>query len=488
METKTKSAVSWEHIQEQLGLTIPNLQGGHSGATRQPAYGSDNTLSQLMMRKCVDGERTNHLTKLIGVLVATGYGASEVLTRCHRWNSRNDQPLDDKKIVATCESIILSDQQNHPERYRHLQQVKPLFDLQAGRIDRYFSTTPSARRWVVNDLIVLGKSGSVVAPGGYSKSQWLLQLGVSVATGALLAGHWVMGETGGVLMLCAEDDEEEIHRRLHKIKSHFVESGQTAQLKGIEERLHIFSTIGTDTLLTKREVAGEVNATTVVERIALLASEIANLKLIVIDPASRFRGGEENSNEDATRFVEALEVLAKKTNATVLIAHHTNKGSSTNSIEPGQGASRGASALTDGLRLQINFHALSDQQLKQMNISRETKNRYVAVTVTKSNYSAFPEAVILERGDGGFLNAVSAVNSLRRHEDELIGRVLQVIAKHGKPISAREIEDRYGGLDTALNIPKAKTRSIIKLAVERGLLAGGNRKSLVLTAAGLSLV
>jgi len=70
-------------------------------------------------------------------------------------------------------------------------------------------------------------------------------------------------------------------------------------LASLQECLYIFSTIGTDTLLTKKGLTGEVSATVTVDRIAALAKQVPDLRLIVIDPGSRFRGGEENSNEDA---------------------------------------------------------------------------------------------------------------------------------------------------------------------------------------------
>ncbi len=116
-----------------------------------------------------------------------------------------------------------------------------------------------------------------------------------------------------VIVFFAEDDDDEIHRRLHRIQNHLTMAGHGTALAPLKDRLFIFSTIGTDTLLTKKGHTGEVSATVTVDRIAALARQVPYLRLIVIDPGSRFRGGEENSNEDATRFVEVLEKLATST-------------------------------------------------------------------------------------------------------------------------------------------------------------------------------
>src|SRR5690606_14169428 len=97
-----------------------------------------------------------------------------------------------------------------------------------------------------------------------------------------------------------------------------------------------------------------VRQTEIVEQLLCVTKAIPDLKLIIFDPVSRYRGGQENSNEDATRFIEAAERIAKATGATVLLLHHANKGSMS-AEERNQNAARGASALTDGARWQMNL-------------------------------------------------------------------------------------------------------------------------------------
>ncbi|CAN7266698.1 AAA family ATPase [Acidovorax sp. LjRoot38] len=488
MNSTTTPFYTWAELAQKLGLTTQAAKPRRTPKSHVSGAIAGTTLAELMQRQCVDGERTQHLTRLIGTLLATRIPAGKALEQCHVWNGQNLEPLDDDKIDSTFSSILATDQRNHPERYPGLQVGEPLFDLSAGRIDRYLATDPPPRRWLLKDLIVLGKVGAIVAPGGSSKSQWLLQLAVGVASSLPVAERWEIGESGGVLVFFAEDDEDEIHRRIKRIIGQFKLAGHATQLAGIEERLHVFSTIGHDTLLTKRETTGEVSATCIVRRIAALAGQIENLKLIVIDPASRFRGGEENSNEDATRFIEALETLAKHTGATVLIAHHTNKGSYGGDGEPGQGASRGASALTDGLRLQMNLSRASDKQLGAIGASKDQASRYLAAKVTKTNYSAYPPPVILERLDNGYLTAVSAAQAQQRAETAAILRIVAVLMQQPKPITARHLEDRFGGMTGQLNMPKHEVRRIVQMATTRGVLTGGERKPLTVTEVGHAIV
>jgi RecA-family ATPase len=479
----TPATVTWDQLQQQLGLstqpTMPRKRHGLTSPTSMPGA----TLEQLMQQRCKDGERTAHLVQLVGSLLASRFGLDETIEHCRRWNQNNLPPLGDDKIDRTCESIHTIDQRNHPERHPELLKDEPLFELGAGRIDRYLCTPPPPRRWLLKDLVVLGKVGAVVAPGGSSKSQWMLQLAVSVATGITLAEHWEVGETGGVIVLFAEDDEDEIHRRLHRIQNHLTMAGHRAALALLAQHLSIFSTIGTDTLLTKKGHTGEVSATVTVDRIAALARQVPDLRLIVIDPGSRFRGGEENSNEDATRFVEALEKLAQQTGATVMLAHHANKNSATTG-DVSQGASRGASALTDGLRWQMNLNRPTEAQARTFNLPTDAMGRYVAATVTKTNYSAFPAPVLLERGQDGYLSAVSATQARRNMDTTSIAAILRVLGTEHKPMSARGLEDRHGGVRRALKMSKERVRDMVKLAIERGYLDGGDRKPLTITPIG----
>jgi len=60
-------------------------------------------------------------------------------------------------------------------------------------------------------------------------------------------------------------------------------------------------------------------------------------------------------------------------------------------------------------------------------------------------------------------------------------RVVAILSQQIRPISARTLEDQYGGTDNILRMPKHQVRDIVKEAIQRGLVEGGGRKPLVLT-------
>src|SRR5690606_27337581 len=138
------------------------------------------------------------------------------------------------------------------------------------------------------------------------------------------------------------------------------------------------------------------------------AEQIPALKLIVLDPVSRFRGGDENSNEHATRFVEAVETLRARIGATVLMPHHMNKDglrAGTERLNPE--SLRGASALLDAVRWAGGMATLRKDAAAEYGIEPEEAGRYVRLDVVKNNYAAPWEGLWLRRERGGILCPVS---------------------------------------------------------------------------------
>ncbi|MEJ7667586.1 MAG: AAA family ATPase [Casimicrobiaceae bacterium] len=346
-----------------LGLRGPGRSSAEDGksASNQDEY---ETVSEAdFLRSCRDGDRTQHLVRLAGYLIGEGLSPVAAIKALLAWNSINEPPLPDQKILTTVASIARTHARNHPVAESL---DTPLFDLNAASVQRFIGKPVPERDWVLENCLPLGKVGLVVAPGGTGKSQLMLQLAYAVAGGDDSYSPWKPGPVGQVLLIGAEDEEDEYHRRFERLMRASASSSDAAEvLKNITENLFIVSRVGQNNLMT-RDAGGEVVPTDLVERLAKTVKPLKNLRLIILDPVSRFRGGEENSAEDTTRFVEAAEALVKLTGAAVLLVHHTNKASYQGS-DQSQGASRGSSALTDGVRLQINLGTPAPNELKLLN-------------------------------------------------------------------------------------------------------------------------
>lgn len=440
-----------------------------------------------------DGERTQHLTSMAGQLLAAGCTLGVVESACLAWNSTCTPPLDVSKVIDTCRSIEQGDRLKHPERARKRDQLagqplQPLFDPAEARIGPFLAAKPPPMRWLLSDFLPMGITCGIVSPGGVGKSQFLMQLAYSIATGIPLAGHWKVGESGSVLMLCAEDGANEIHRRVHKIHGQAGSALSPTQQSQLRDRLLVRSTIGQDTLLTASEGRGEVTRTTWPERLVMTVQAIPDLKLIIMDPASRFRGGEENSNEDGTRFIEALEYISQCTGATVLIAHHANKSVHSSQDGANQSHARGASSLVDGLRWQLALTTIGKQNGKHYRDQLlANPGHYLEAALVKTNYTAPQEPVLLRREDDGYLQGVTAVAAHTGPSPALM-QLLSLVANAKQPLTAKSIEQFYCGPGKPIAMAQKAARELIREARDSGLINGHGRQPVKINQTGLALL
>jgi hypothetical protein len=129
--------------------------------------------------------------------------------------------------------------------------------------------------------------------------------------------------------------------------------------------------------------------------------ENQDIKLVILDPASRFLGPQcEIDNSAATDWVAAVSALTQiESKPTIIASHHTNK----TAIRPINGAkdaifdqsiTRGASALVDGVRLVLG-----------MQRKKENKDWTILFKIFKTNVCDVGEPIELtiDRKNGGIL-------------------------------------------------------------------------------------
>lgn len=348
--------------------------------------------------------------------------------------------------------------------------AEPLFDIGETSVAGFLKTPPPPRKYLLEQCLPIGKTGLLVGMGGVRKSQFMLQMQIAIATGKPLCGNWPIGERGNTLGLYAEEDTEELHRRLYCA----VAEVSKEEKKLIEKRVHIKSMSGIDNQMVSKEDFSGVVITDFVYRLIVTANQIPNLKLIILDPASRFRGGDENSSIDTTRFVEACEIVAKGTGATILIVHHVNKASM-NASEQSQAASRGSSALTDGVRWQMNMSVMSTAEAKAFDVQEKHRKTYVKAEVTKNNYAPPQEgAVWLELTfPHGILKRVEMTMAADNKSADKITKIVNKVAEEatkGKEYSKSGFAKEYGGAGGIFEIGDKGLRGLVEQAIEEGLL------------------
>ncbi len=352
---------------------------------------------------------------------------------------------------------------------------KPLVDPATVGIGSMLDTEPQPRRMLIPKVLPAAIAGILGGAGGVSKSTLLLQLLVSLA-----AKHEFLGlqieSPGGGLLIATEDEREELHRRLLDIVRAYELTREQIEL--LRERLFIVSRVGADNRLTA-VVDGECVQTSIGPAIAALVDHLPALRIICLDPASRFRGGQENSNDDSTRFVEAIERLRADTGAAIILPHHMAKGATIGGAERlSQDAIRGASALVDGVRWAAAMATLRRDEAEDYGVAPEDAGRFVRFDVVKNNYCAPWPGMWLERTDGGVLVPTTlerrrSERQQERAEDryrEVLPRLVQLVRNEqesGHPMTRRRLRD-YAGKAGLFGVGDQTLRGILERAIGEG--------------------
>lgn len=362
------------------------------------------------------------------------------------------------------------------------------FDLKAANVADLLVTDPPVREWLVAERFPKGVVGLLAAAGGTGKSMATLQLAFSICTGL----PWLempIEQTGAVLMFSAEDDREEIHRRLKsvaKLYSDDVDPFDSAAFEPyrakVAERLYVFDRVGRDNRLTAK-VSGELQRTAFVRQVIEVAEQVPDVALIVLDPLARFDGGDPNDNADSTRLIECAEEIRKATGATVLLPHHVNKGSLKDTAS-GQEAVRGGSGLVDGSRWVGLLAGLrAEVAEKDYGIPPEEAGQYVRFTTPKANYSAPWGGAWLRRIAGGALvptelKPARETKQEQKAEDRYTAflitakEMIRKAVENSDPLTARKLRS-YAGTSGVFGMGDQSLRGCINRALEEGAVIKG---------------
>src|SRR5437773_1600427 len=213
-EARSKCGRTVSDVARALGLDLSAAADTHqrgsaaNDSSYLPIAGAD------FFRVCRDTERTAHLTSIAGYALGRGLDVKAAIGLCLGWNARNEPPLDETKVRDTVASIARTHARNHPSQEAD---DTPLFDLDAASVARFIGKDVPPRDWVLEDWLPRGKTALLVAPGGTGKSQLVLQLGYAIATGLDKYSPWKPGRAGQVVIIGAEDEEDEVHRRFERL-------------------------------------------------------------------------------------------------------------------------------------------------------------------------------------------------------------------------------------------------------------------------------
>lgn len=245
-------------------------------------------------------------------------------------------------------------------------------------LDSLDTVKPQPIEFTVEGLLMRGRAHLLTGLGGASKTTFLAQIACGIASGYPVLG-WPIQEAGDVVLVLAEDTNEDAQRLVHDVlkTQPLSESEKSEACK----RLHIFAAAGSDCTIVG---PGPSDSHSRLEDLIAFCNSLPNIRLIGLDPAIALSKGRELDELDQRELANAVEKLAIQTGASVVLVSHAAKSVQYQN-EIGSHYSRGSGALTDALRLEMLLRVMTTKEARSFGIQEDDRQNYVRFQVTKAN-------------------------------------------------------------------------------------------------------
>lgn len=276
------------------------------------------------------------------------------------------------------------------------------------------------REWIVRDLIPAKTVTLLSGDGAAGKTTLALQLSAARA----LAKDWLgtLPQPGRTLFLSAEDDEDELHRRLDSIRLHY---GATFDdLEGLQ----LVDLVGENAVLGEISKSGIIQATALFDAVTG-AIERAQCDLVVIDALADAFAGDENNRGQARQFVGMLKRPARAYGCAFLCLAHP----SLNGLNSGSGTS-GSTAWNNSVRSRLYFETAKASDGSDPDPDLRT------LSVRKANYAAIGASVTVRWKAGAYVpeGGTSSLDrmALKQRAEEKFVELLRLFNLQGQNVSA----------------------------------------------------
>jgi RecA-family ATPase len=223
------------------------------------------------------------------------------------------------------------------------------------------------------------------------------------------------------LFVSAEDDEDELHRRLHEMSV-----GMDFDMASLND-LTLWSLADQDAVLATEGKDGQLVATPRWNELLAHAEE-ARPALIVLDSLADIYGGNENIRAQVRQFVGMLRRLAISTNSAVVVLSHPSLAG----LSSGSGAS-GSTAWSNSVRSRIYF--TKPESSPGLDADPDLR----ILSLKKANYSAAQPDLRIRRRIGGYMLDDASVGTdvagARDQVDALFLELVDAYAAEGRRVS-----------------------------------------------------
>lgn len=247
------------------------------------------------------------------------------------------------------------------------------------------------RPWLVPGLLIRKATHVLVAPGGSGKSLFNLQQAIMLATG-MQWGEWKPRSRYRSLVINAEDDIDEQRRRLAAALK--VMNPPRHLLDGM---VHLADDPHSLVVVRVDPRSRQMITTPMADAITAYVRE-HKIDVLIVDPFAETFEGDENSNSEIKWAMKVWRDIARDTDCSVILVHHTVKYAS-----GGAGNAdivRGGGAIVNSTRISATLMTMTEDEAKVLGIPEDERFRYVRHDDAKSNW-------ILKSGKARWFEKVS---------------------------------------------------------------------------------
>ena len=346
------------------------------------------------------------------------------------------------------------------------------------------------RQWIVPGLLLRRNVTLLVAPPGSGKSLLTLQMGLMMST-AMVWGGWKPRKKCKVLIINAEDDTDEMRRRLFAAYGEM----QITTLDELRERLAIAQAPETIVIAKADSRTKTVIAQPMVKQLVATVLE-HQFDVLVVDPFAETFEGDENSNSELKWAAVLWRKIARDTNAAVMLVHHTRKfGAEAGNMD----SARGGGALVGVARIVSTLFAMTKEEAAVYDVEEEQRHKFLRFDDAKANLTLVTfaakwftkETVRLPNGDDsepadevGVLKPWAPQGIFARMTNDLANKILDLITlgmlgKDGKPdgnwfcrTKSGEGNKRWAGnvINSVVKCKDTEAQKVIETWVLSGIL------------------
>ena len=251
-----------------------------------------------------------------------------------------------------------------------------------------FQGSAPEQKFLIGDTMPLGVPVVFAAAGDSGKGMMTLDLAMKVASGDGMQNAFggMVSQHGTAIILSAEDDRDELHRRISRLDPLNKRSGYDHDLIVVP----LPNEGGVFPIMMK--VDNTYATSPEFEKIYEEMLEIEDLALVIVDPMASFVHADVNADPAAgAAFMGLLAQISTETGATVIVNHHMAKIRDKEPIttpEEARNLIRGTSAIVDGVRSAFAIWqvdaSLAESRCTELNI-KYTRNAVFDGAVVKSN-------------------------------------------------------------------------------------------------------